>query len=98
MGAWSGVSDRLAPAENVRAALAMVERGQAPLGIVYVTDAASSDKVRILGFFPKRSHSPIRYPLVTVAGSHSAETIAYRAFLLSPRAQKIFRKHGFSAG
>ncbi len=95
LGVWDQVSGKLAPAENVRAALAMVERGQAPLGIVYATDAAGSDKVRLLGLFPSSSHPPIHYPLVTIAGSHSTDAQAFRSFLMSPPARAIFTRYGF---
>ena len=62
LGAWGGVEGKLAQAENVRAALALVARGEAPLGIVYKTDAASDPTVRIVGTFPADSHPPIIYP------------------------------------
>lgn len=94
---WEGVADKLAPAENVRAALAMVERGLTPFGIVYATDAKSSAKVRLVGLFPQGVHPPIRYPLVTLARSRNAEAQAFRRFLLSPSARAIFVRHGFIA-
>lgn len=95
-GVWNGVSDRLAPAENVRAALMLVERGQAPLGIVYATDAQGSDKVRVLGVFPEESHPPIRYPLVRLGMSRNPEAEEFRRFLLSATARRIFAHYGFS--
>ena len=63
LGAWAGVEGRLAQSENVRAALALVAHGEAPLGIVYKTDAASDPKVKIVGTFPADSHPPIIYPV-----------------------------------
>lgn len=96
LGAWDGVSNRLAPAENVRAALAFVARGEAPLGIVYATDAAAEPKVRVVDTFPDGLHPPVVYPaaLTTVAqGSVAAE---FLAFLRSPTARRIFEKHGFT--
>ncbi len=63
LGLWTEVGPRLARADNVRAALALVERGEAPLGITYATDAISSGKVRVVALFPAASHAPIRYPL-----------------------------------
>src|SRR5580693_4211164 len=62
LGAWSALEPHLARAEDVRGALTLVERGEAPLGIVYVTDARVSTKVKIVGVFPADSHSPIVYP------------------------------------
>ena len=72
LGAWNGVKDRIAQAENVRAALLLVSRGEAPLGIVYATDAQASDKVRIAAIFTERSHPPIRYPLARLKASTSS--------------------------
>ena len=62
MGQWQALAPRLARADNVRAALLLVERGEAPLGIVYATDAAASRGVRVVGTFPAESHPPITYP------------------------------------
>ena len=72
LGAWPVVGPRLARAENVRAALALVERGEAPLGIVYATDAAVALKVRIAGIFPVGSHTDITYPFAVLAGRRLA--------------------------
>ena len=94
---WDSVAGKLAPAENVRAALAMVERGLTPLGIVYATDAKGSAKVRLVGLFPAASHPPIRYPMVTLARSRNPEAQAFRRFLMSPQARAIFVRHGFVA-
>lgn len=96
LGVWSAVAGRIAPADNVRAALAYVARGQAPLGIVYETDARSEPGVRILSLFPKGSHPPIVYPF---AMTHAAQpgTRAFHAFVLSPQATAIFRRHGFAS-
>lgn len=93
---WDSVADRLAPAENVRAALAMVERGLTPLGIVYATDAKGSAKVRLVGLFPLGSHPPIRYPMVTLARSRNPEAQAFRRFLMTPPARAIFVRYGFA--
>ena len=94
--AWDGVAGKLAPAENVRAALAMVERGLAPLGIVYATDAKSSAKVRLVGLFPAGSHPPIRYPIVTLSSSRNPQAQAFRRFLMSRTARAVFVRYGFS--
>lgn len=95
LGQWQGVADRIASAENVRAALALVERGEAPLGIVYATDAMASGKVRVVLTFPADSHPPIVYPVAILAASSNPDAAALRAFLASPEAQAIFARHGF---
>lgn len=97
LGLWDKVKDRLAPAENVRAALAMVERGQAPLGIVYETDARSSEQVVEVERFPAGSYPPVRYPLVTIKGANGEEVEAFRAFLRSSQARAIFIRFGFES-
>ena len=97
LGLWRGVAGRLAPAENVRAAMALVERGAAPLGIVYATDAKASRAVRVVGTFPASSHPPIRYPVAVLKASRHKDAAAFRAFLLSRQARAIFARHGFSA-
>lgn len=96
LGVWDDVSDRIAQAENVRAALLFVARGEAPFGIVYGTDAASEPSVAIVGTFPESSHSPIIYPAAVTAASASADADTYLAYLGSPKAAAIFRKHGFA--
>ncbi|MAF28167.1 MAG: molybdate ABC transporter substrate-binding protein [Croceicoccus sp.] len=95
LGVWDDVADRLAPAENVRAALQLVARGAAPLGIAYATDAASEPAVRIAGTFPPGSHSPIRYPVALLKGGTNAEAEAFQRFLLSDEGAAIFARHGF---
>jgi molybdate transport system substrate-binding protein len=96
LGVWSSVADRLAPAENVRATLALVSRGEAPLGIVYQTDAASDKAVKIVGTFPQDTHPPIIYPIAVVASSTNRGAPAYIVFLKSPVARPIFEKQGFT--
>ncbi|MCA0210779.1 MAG: molybdate ABC transporter substrate-binding protein [Proteobacteria bacterium] len=96
-GVWAGVATKVAPAENVRAAMALVERGAAPLGIVYATDARASKSVRIVGTFPATSHPPIRYPVAVLKASRHKDTTGFRAFLLSKQGRAIFARHGFSA-
>jgi molybdate transport system substrate-binding protein len=97
LGVWSSVSNRIARGENVRAALALVERGEAPLGIVYATDARASARVRVVGTFPASSHPPIRYPIARLKTATNKETDAFRRFLLSPEGRAIFLRFGFSA-
>jgi molybdate transport system substrate-binding protein len=96
LGAWTAVEGRLAQAESVRAALALVSRGEAPLGIVYRTDAAADPNVRIVGSFPKGSHPPIIYPaaLTVNAGAPAAAFLAY--LQTSPAARAAFQKQGFT--
>jgi molybdate transport system substrate-binding protein len=96
LGVWDQVKDRLAPAENVRAALAFVALGETPLGIVYDTDARTEPKVRIVGLFPDTSHPRIVYPAARIAASHAAGAADYLAFLHGPAASAIFRRYGFT--
>ena len=95
LGVWDGVKDKLARAENVRAALAFVARGETPLGIVYDTDAEVEPNVRIVGLIPDDSHPPIVYPVAAVAASRNPGTAAFLAFLDSSSARTLFRKYGF---
>ena len=96
LGDWAAVKDRVARAENVRAALALVERGAAPLGIVYATDARAAKGVRVVAVFPVTSHPPIRYPLALLATSRHPDAAAFRTFLLSRTGRAIFAAHGFA--
>ena len=97
LGAWPAIAPHVVRAENVRAALALVERGAAPFGIVYATDARASPAVRVVGLFPATSHPPIRYPLARVKGG-SAEAEAFRRFLLGAEARATFGRAGFGPG
>ena len=97
LGQWDTLASRLARAENVRAALRLVERGEAPLGIVYATDAAASRGVRVVGTFPAASHAPISYPFaVTRRAQGNAQARALHAFLASAAAQPVWQRHGFA--
>lgn len=95
LGVWDSVKDKLAPAENVRAALAYVAQGETPLGIVYDTDARIEPKVRIVALFPDASHPPIVYPAAVVAGSANPNAAGLLGFLQGPQASAIFSKYGF---
>lgn len=97
LGVWASVASRIAPAESVRGALALVERGQAPFGIVYATDAKASAKVRIVGTFPADSHPPIRYPVALLKTATSPQADAFRRFLISSAGKAIFVRYGFTA-
>ncbi len=96
LGVWDSVATKLAPADNVRSALALVARGEAPLGIVYRTDALVEPNVRIVDTFPKDTHPPIVYP---AALTRSASRAAARLleFLRSPAARAVFERRGFIA-
>ena len=96
LGLWDQVAPRLARAENVRAALLLVERGEAPLGIVYATDAASSKGVRVVGRFPANTHPAITYPFAILKRGDRPETRALLAFLTGPEAAPVYRRLGFS--
>ncbi len=96
LGAWNAVKDRLAQAENVRAALLLVARGETPLGIVYATDAAPEPNVKIVGTFPEGSHPPIIYPAALTRDSKNADGRAFLDFLRSARARIAFEKQGFT--
>ncbi|MCF3640650.1 molybdate ABC transporter substrate-binding protein [Rhizobium sp. TRM95111] len=96
LGLWDSVSGRTAQAENVRAALKYVSTGEAPLGIVYRTDAASDRSVTILGIFPEESHPPIIYPVALLKESASPRAAAFLAFLRSGTARALFEKQGFA--
>jgi molybdate transport system substrate-binding protein len=95
LGVWDHVASRLAQAENVRAALKLVATGEAPLGIVYRTDAAAEPAVKILDTFPAGSHPPIIYPVAVTAAAKTPGAAALLAFLKSPAAQDIFKAQGF---
>jgi len=96
MGQWGALAPRLARAENVRAALLLVERGEAPLGIVYATDALALPGLRVLGTFPAGSHPPITYPFaLTRRAEGNAEALALLAFLTGPEAMPAWQRHGF---
>jgi molybdate transport system substrate-binding protein len=96
LGAWNGVKDRLAQAENVRAALLFVSRGEAPLGIVYRSDAAADPNVRIVGTFPEDTHPPILYPVALTRDSTHPDAQAFLTFLQSATARSAFERHGFA--
>lgn len=97
MGQWDALAPRLARADNVRAALLLVERGEAPFGIVYATDAAASRGVRVAGTFPAGSHAPITYPFaLTRRAEGNTGARALLAFLTGPEAMPTWRRFGFA--
>ena len=95
LGVWDSVKDKVASAENVRGALLFVDRGEAPYGIVYATDAAADKKVEIVGSFPEGSHKPVIYPVAATAHA-DAEARKFLGFLESPAARPAFEKQGFT--
>lgn len=96
LGVWDAVAPKVARTDNVRAALLLVERGEAPFGIVYDTDVAASGKVNVAGTFPADSHSPVSYPFAILARRDRPEVKSFFDFLYSPEAQAVYRRAGFS--
>ena len=94
LGLWEAVRSQVAQADNVRAALALVASGEAPLGIVYATDAAAEPRVSVVGTFPDGSHPPILYPVAAVAG-RAAQAAPFLAHLAGAEARAVFARHGF---
>jgi molybdate transport system substrate-binding protein len=96
LGVWDSVKDKIAQTENVRAALLLVSRGEAPLGIVYQTDAASDPSVKIVGTFPEDTHPPITYPFALTRESSNPDAVALLDYIRSPAARAVFERHGFT--
>ena len=96
LGVWSSVESQIAQAENVRAALALVARKEAPFGIVYRTDAAVEPSVKIVAVFPEDTHPPIIYPIALSAASANPDAAGFLAYLESPKAATLFEKQGFT--
>src|SRR5262245_51004862 len=96
LGVWTSVSSKLAQAENVRAALLLVSRGEAPAGIVYQTDAASDSSVKIIGTFPEDTHPPIIYPIALTANATHPDATAFLAYIRSDKAKPLFEAQGFT--
>ncbi len=95
LGLWPSVAPRIAAAENVRAALALVARGEAPLGIVYKTDAAVGPAVKVVGTFPADSHPPITYPLALTTSARPPAA-DFASYLRGPAAAAVFEAQGFT--
>jgi molybdate transport system substrate-binding protein len=95
LGAWTKAAPKMAMAENVRAALALVARGEAPLGIVYATDAKVEPGVKIVGTFPPDTHPPIIYPFAATATA-KPQAARYLVFLRSAAAKNVFERYGFT--
>jgi molybdate transport system substrate-binding protein len=95
LGVWASVQDKVARGENVRAALAFVSRAEAPLGIVYNTDALADKGVKIVDTFPADSHPPIIYPAALTVTSNSPAAQAFLDYLRTPAAARTWEKYGF---
>ena len=95
LGLWGSVAPRVIPAENVRAALVLTERGEVDAAIVYASDAAASREVRVAAYLPESAHPQIRYPAARLRTSHHREAASFLEHLVSPEAGAIFARHGF---
>lgn len=95
LGLWDAVAPRLAATQNVRAALLLVESGEAPAGIVYATDAAASKSVVVAGGFPEGSHDPVTYPFAVTRAGDTPAARAFMTFLGGPAARQVFVRYGF---
>jgi len=95
LGVWESVAGRLAQGDDVRTALSYVARGEAPLGIVYATDARVEPNVRVVGTFPESSHPPIVYPAALTAEA-APQAAQFLAYLQSPQAAAVFERAGFT--
>lgn len=96
LGVWSLLEPQLARANNVRGAMALVEREEAPLGVVYGSDAVASDKVKVIGIFPQDSHKPVEYPMAIIKEHQTAVISAFYDYLKGPQAATIFERYGFT--
>ena len=96
LGAWDGVKDKIAQAESVRAALLLVSLGEAPLGIVYATDAVADPRVKVVGTFPEDSHPPVIYPVAITKDAMSPDAPSFLAYLRGATAKAAFEKQGFT--
>ncbi|MBU1194435.1 MAG: molybdate ABC transporter substrate-binding protein [Proteobacteria bacterium] len=95
LGVWEDIQSGIVRAKDVRTALVFVERAEVPLGLVYATDAAISQKVRVVGVFPENSHPEITYPAALVKSAHSEVALKFFDFLKSSEAKAVFKKYGF---
>jgi molybdate transport system substrate-binding protein len=95
LGLWPQVENKIAPAKDVRAGLALVERAESPLGIVYASDAVISDKIRVVGVFPTDSHPNIDYPVAAMKTDRTDAALKFIGFLRTPQAGEIWARYGF---
>jgi molybdate transport system substrate-binding protein len=97
LGLWQAVAPRVVPTDNVRAALALAERGEVAAALVYASDAAASPEVAVAARIPATAHPPIRYPAARVASSTHPDAHGFLAFLATAEARRIFAAHGFAS-
>lgn len=97
LGLWEGLQKNIASVENVRVALAFVSRGEAVMGVVFGTDAASDKNVSVIDVFPANTHDEISYPILMVKGKSTPEAKKLYDFLNGPKAKEIYKKYGFKA-
>jgi molybdate transport system substrate-binding protein len=95
-GRWDELKDKVASTENVRAALLLVSRGEAPYGVVYRSDAVADKAVKVIGTFPAGSHPAIVYPIAVIKGSKNPDASDYFNYLISPEAAQYFEQQGFT--
>jgi molybdate transport system substrate-binding protein len=95
LGLWDKVKERVAQTESVRATLLFVARGEAPLGIVYRSDAHAEPKVKVLGTFPESSHAPIVYPIAITTASSNPDAKVFYDYLATAAASAIFKRESF---
>lgn len=96
LGQWDAVASKVAQTDNARAALALVSSGEAPMGIVYASDAVADGNVSVVAVFAEGTHAPIVYPAAVTASSESADATAFLKVLSGPAAAKIFKAQGFA--
>lgn len=96
LGVWDAVAGRVVQADNVRAALAFVARGEAPVGVVYQTDANAEPAVKVIAIFPEESHPPILYPVAMTSSSKNPDAKAFLDFIQSDKAKAAYEKQGFT--
>ncbi|MBE8595599.1 molybdate ABC transporter substrate-binding protein [Xenorhabdus sp. BG5] len=96
LNVWDTVNPLMARTNNVRSGMALVERAEAPLGIVYGSDAVASKKVKVVGVFPPESHKPVEYPIAIVKGHEKQAVRDFYDYLKTPEAAVIFKRYGFS--
>ncbi|QOL13930.1 molybdate ABC transporter substrate-binding protein [Dickeya dianthicola] len=96
LSAWDTLSPLMARANDVRAAMILVEREEAPLGIVYGSDAVASTKVKVVGIFPENTHKPVEYPMAIVKGHNTPAVKSFFDYLKTPQAAVVFKQYGFT--
>lgn len=96
LGSWDTVALQLAPADDVRGALVLVERNESPLGVVYGSDAFASKALKVVATFPENSHQKVEYPMAIVAGHENPAVTGFYNYLKGPEAAVVFKRYGFT--